>query len=186
MDAAAVQAFTASNCCFRERQGTPEVVCFIFLRKVVCCVFFASSSVTIARFHHAASDVLLVTCEWCYCCRFWALHGVSGVPIGALLVVLQQWLVVVARFWLADVGQGVDCSSTWSVLRSVVLGRGILLWLVGTLGRRQVVSSRHSAAGGRRVMSARLMFWGREPVAWAQMQLIRNRHFCFQNKRALL
>ena len=24
----------------------------------------------------------------------WALHSVSGVPIGALLVVLQQWLVV--------------------------------------------------------------------------------------------
>ena len=38
--------------------------------------------------------MLLVTCKWRYCCRFWALHGLSGVPIGALLVVLQQWLVV--------------------------------------------------------------------------------------------
>ena len=47
-----------------------------------------------ARIHHAASDLLLVTCKWRYCCRFWTLHGVSGVPIGALLSVLQQWLLV--------------------------------------------------------------------------------------------
>ena len=95
---------------------------------------------------------------------------------------LCNWLLVVARFWLADVGQGADCSSAWSVLLSVVLGRGILLWPVGTLGRRQVVSSRHSATGRRRVMRARLMFWGREPVAWVQMQLIRNRNFLVFSK----
>ena len=71
-------------------------------------VFFASSQVIIAfvasqttfadrqyaRAHRAASDVLLVACKWRYCCRLWALHGVSGVPIGALLVVLQQWLLI--------------------------------------------------------------------------------------------
>ena len=47
-----------------------------------------------ARIHRTAPDMLLVTCKWCHCSRFWALHGVSGVPIGALLVVLQQWLLV--------------------------------------------------------------------------------------------
>ena len=33
------------------------------------------------------------------------------------------------------------------------------MWPVGTLGRRQAVSSRHSDTGGRRVMLARLVFW---------------------------
>ena len=42
---------------------------------------------------------------------------------------------------------------------SVVSGRGILVWPVGTLGRGQVLSSRHSATSGRRVMRARLVFW---------------------------
>ena len=49
-----------------------------------------------ARIHRAASDVLLVTCKRRHGCRFWALHGLSGVPIGALLVVVQQW------FWVAS------------------------------------------------------------------------------------
>ena len=40
------------------------------------------------------SDVLLVTCKWCYCCLFWALRSVSGVPIGAFLAVPEQWLLV--------------------------------------------------------------------------------------------
>ena len=36
-------------------------------------------------------SILLVTCKWRHCCRFWTLHhGVSDVPIGAPLVVLQQ------------------------------------------------------------------------------------------------
>ena len=58
-----------------------------------------------ARIHRAASDMLLVTCKWRYCCRFWALHGVNGVPIGALLVVLQQWLLVSSHVsgWLTSV-----------------------------------------------------------------------------------
>ena len=43
-----------------------------------------------ARTYRAMSDVLLATCKWRYCRRIWALYGVSGVPIGALLVVLQQ------------------------------------------------------------------------------------------------
>ena len=43
------------------------------------------------------------------------LSFVSGVPIGALLVVLQQYFLLrllVARFWLAEVGSCVRCSST--------------------------------------------------------------------------
>ena len=47
-----------------------------------------------ARRHNAASDGIPVTRKWRYFCRFWALCGLSGVPIGALWVVLQQWLVV--------------------------------------------------------------------------------------------
>ena len=35
---------------------------------------------------------------------------------------------------------------------------GDTLWPVGTLGRKQVASSRHSDAGGCRVMRARLVF----------------------------
>ena len=34
------------------------------------------------------------------------------------------------------------------------------MWPVKPLGRRQVVSSRHSDTGGRRVMRVRLVFWG--------------------------
>ena len=90
------------------------------MKKVVCGVFLLVRHQSLrskpdnfadrqyARIHRAASDMLLVTCKWRCCCRFRALHGVSGVPNGALLVVLQQWLLVarlfVARFWLADVG----------------------------------------------------------------------------------
>ena len=61
-----------------------------------------------ARTHRAASDMLLVTCKLRWCCRFWALHGVSGVPFGALLAILQQRLLVArlfaARLWLSEVG----------------------------------------------------------------------------------
>ena len=46
-----------------------------------------------ARMHRAVADMSLVTCKW-RCCRSWALHGLSGVPIGALLVVLHQWLLI--------------------------------------------------------------------------------------------
>ena len=42
---------------------------------------------------------------------------------------------------------------------SVVSGQGDTLWPIGTLGPRQVVSSRQSATGVRCVMRARLVFW---------------------------
>ena len=101
------------------------MVCFFFsTKKVVCCgVLFDSSSSIIAfvanqttwqignthEIHRVASDMLLVTCTWRFCrCRSWALHGVSGVPIGALLVVPAAvafgCVLFVARFWLAEVG----------------------------------------------------------------------------------
>ena len=67
-------------------------------------VFFASSSAIInpttlqigtTHEYTVWRQILLVACKWHYCCRVWALHGVSsGVPLGALLVVLQQWLLV--------------------------------------------------------------------------------------------
>ena len=91
--------------------GLPKSGMFrFFLPKVACCVSscflkvhhqslrlsqthnFANRQE--ARIHRTASDMLLVTCKWRYCCRFWALQGLNGVPIGTLLVVLQQWLVV--------------------------------------------------------------------------------------------
>ena len=89
----------------------PKVLCFGFLdQRVTFCVFFLfllvhHQSLRLsqpnnfadrqhARRHRAASDMLLVTCKWRYCCRLWALHGLSGVPIGALLVVLKRWLLV--------------------------------------------------------------------------------------------
>ena len=50
-----------------------------------------------ARIHRTASDMLLVTRKSVNSCRFWDLHGASGIPIGALLFVLQQWL------WVASV-----------------------------------------------------------------------------------
>ena len=63
---------------------------------------------------------LLVTCKWRYCCRFWAFHGVSVVPIGALLAVpaavafgcvclshVSGWLRLVEVF--AVVPLGVSC-----------------------------------------------------------------------------
>ena len=39
------------------------------------------------------------------------------------------------------------------------VGSGDTWWPVATLGRRQVVSSRHSTTDGHRVMRARLVFW---------------------------
>ena len=56
----------------------PEVVCFgVFVKK--------------------KSGMFLCFPKWRSCCRFFALHGVSGVPIGALLVVLQ--LTGNRHFW---------------------------------------------------------------------------------------
>ena len=73
---------------------------------------------------------------WCQWRPDWsALGGSATVAFGLRLFV--------ARFWLADVGSGVRCKSTWSVLLSVVAGPGDTLWPVRTSGRKQVVSSRH-------------------------------------------
>ena len=59
---------------------------------------------------------------------------------------------------------------------------------VGTLGRKQVVSSRHSDTGGRRVMRARLVFWGSGASGTGANAVDRKSIFfwCFQNKRAPL
>ena len=79
--------------------GVPKRCLFQFFEhKVVCCGFWFSLFLPVrhqslrlsqtnniterqyARIHSAASDTLPVTCKWRYGCRFWALHGVSGVP----------------------------------------------------------------------------------------------------------
>ena len=84
-----------------------KVVCFGFFdQQAVCCVsvfneFFPLHHQSLrlsqpnncadrqhARIHHAVSDMMLVTRKGRYGCCFWALHGLSGVPIGALLAVL--------------------------------------------------------------------------------------------------
>ena len=70
-----------------------------------------------ARIHRAPSEMLLVTCKWRYCCRSWAFHGVSGVPIGALLAVpaavafgcvclshVSGWLRLVEVFTVVPLG----------------------------------------------------------------------------------
>ena len=91
-----------------------------------------------ARINRVASDRLLVKYKWRYCCRFWALHGVGDVPIGALLVVLQQWLLVASvcrtfSGWLrfvvvfAAVPLGVSCFLTCRV--------GDTYWLLRTFHR---------------------------------------------------
>ena len=89
----------------RVRGGErPEVVCFGFSDKkwnVFFGQFISNHCVgrrhttfadrQIARMHRAVSDMLRVTCKWRVLLSF---HGVSGVPTDALLVVLQQWLLV--------------------------------------------------------------------------------------------
>ena len=168
-----------------EGAGCPKVVCFGFFDpKVVCCVFLLVHRQALrlsqthhfadrqyARVHRAVSDMSPVTCKVASLLSFlgppWSQ---SGVPIGALLVVLQQWLLV------ASVRRTFECR----------VGEWEFLWPVRTLGRRQVVSSRHSDTSGRRVMRARLVFRrsGASGIG-CEMQLTAYRHFwSFQNKRA--
>ena len=109
---------------------------------------------------------------------FLGLRGLSGVPIGALVVVLQQWLLVATSVEVfAVVPLGVSCFlSCWV---------GGTLWPVRTLGRRQVASSRHSATSGRRVMRARLVFWRSGPGGMnANAVDTKSAFLCFENKRA--
>ena len=93
--------------------------------------------------------MLPAKCKWRHCCRFWALHFVSGVPIVALLVVLQQRLLVAfvcdARLRLVEVFAVVPLGVTCFLSSRV----GDTLWPVRALECRQVVSSRHSARTSR-------------------------------------
>ena len=70
------------------------------------------------------------------------------------------WLhLSVARFWLAEAGLRCSLQFNLGVLAFCRVGSGDTLWPVRTLACRQVVSSRHSATSGRRVIRARLVFW---------------------------
>ena len=85
----------ASDCCFRV--GQKWYVSFFFLlvhhQSLRLSQTHNFAGRQYERTHPVASDMLLVTWKWRYCCRFWALHGLSGASIGALLVALQQWLL---------------------------------------------------------------------------------------------
>ena len=130
------------------------------------------------RIHRAASDRLLVTCKWRHCCRFWALDGVSGVPIGALLNVLQQWLLVesVRRTFLV----GLHRLRCWLQFHMECLvfcrvGSGdtfVAPWNVGAQAGCFI-----AAFGYRRPPRPARTSGGRESVAWVQMQLTRCRQF---------
>ena len=107
----------------------------------ICCLSRASGVIVVVSGHSIVSVVFRLVRCWLFCSRgFWL-------------------RLFVARFSLAEVCRGVRCSqSSWSLLLSVVSGRGDTWWPGSTLGRKQV-SSWHSATSGRRVMRARLVFW---------------------------
>ena len=136
--------------------------------------------------------MLLVTCKWCYCCRCWALHGASGVPIAALLFVsatvafglicmsnVPGWLTSVEVF--AAVPIGVSC-----ILSCWVGGYFVARWNDGALAG--FFLSLHSATGGRRAMRARLVFWMSGASGMGAHAVDKKSTFLmfFQNKGALL
>ena len=117
---------------------------------------------------------MFVRVEVCVSFRL-PIHGLSGVPIGALLVVLQQGLFVlrlfVARFWLADVW--LKCSLQ-SYLKCVAFCR---VWVWRYFVASQNVGGRHSAAGSRRVVRA-LLFW-RSGASGMGAKAVNKKSTCF-------
>ena len=91
-----LRPLTASRCSCWRRQSDPKQYVSFFDEKVVCCGLLCQfiSDHCICRNPTTLQISNTVTCKWSYCCRFWALHGLSGVPIGALVVVLQRLLLV--------------------------------------------------------------------------------------------
>ena len=97
-----------------------------------------------------------------------SMHGLSGVPIGELLVVLQQWLLVASVRSTFLVGCGrLRCSLQCHLkcLASKLFHRNIQ--------RTTAASYAHVSCSG-----------GREPVAWVQMQFQGNRHFLVFSEQA--
>ena len=170
--------------------GAPQwYVSFFSTLKVKGCVFFFARSSSIIVFvadtqlcrmairTNTPCGVRYVAChaQAALLLSFLGLHGLCVVPIGALLVVLQQWLF------------GCVClCSTWSVLLSAVSGPGILC---GPLERRGADTLIHGGIRPRTAVASCAhgsCSGGREQVAWVHMLSSRKRHvFCsFQNKRA--
>ena len=115
-----------------------------------CCVRYVACHVQVALL------LSFLGPPWCQWCSDWCAPGCY-----------------------ATVAFGCVCSSHVSgrltsveVFAAVPLGVSCTLLPVRTWERKQVVSSRHSDTGGRRVMRARLVFWvmGWGAVAWVQMQ----------------
>ena len=118
---------------------------------------------TIRTKARAPSDMLPVTCKWCYCLSF---LGPSMVSV--VFRVVRSWWFCNGGFWLRVCSSHISgwlhrlrCSLQFHLecLALCRVGSGETLWPVGTLGRRQVVSSRPSDTGGHRVTRARLVFW---------------------------
>ena len=128
--------------------------------------------------HCAASDMLLVTCTWCYCCRFlgppwcqrcsdWcALRSSATVAFGCVCSShVSGWLTSVEVY---------AAVSTWSVLL-------VARWNVGAQANCFIAAfgckrpPRHARTS--RVLGVGSQWHG------VQMQLTRNRHFLVYSKK---
>ena len=179
---------TASNCCY-QGAGVPQSGIFRFFDQIVVCYVFFFCQVIVIRCvcrRHATLQIG-TTHEHTVRCQICCLSRKRGVIVdvsGPSMVSVVIRCLFVVRFWLADVGWGVRSSSTWSVLLSVVLGRGILCgplkhWGAGRLIHRGI-RIRAAASSCAHVSCS----GGREPVARVQMQLTSNRHFGVLSKQA--
>ena len=159
--------------------GCPEVVCFGFFyeKSGTLCFFFASSSVIIAFVAsqqlcrsairtNTPCGVRYVVChvQVASLLSFPGVHGVSGVPISALLgcsAHTRFWLCVCSSHvsgWLTSVEVFAAVPLGLSCFLSCWAGRYFVArWNVGA--QAGCFSSRHSDTGGR-VMRARHVFWG--------------------------
>ena len=162
--------FTASNCSYRA-SGCPKVVCFGFRQTrwyVVVFFFFANSSVITA---FVADTTLQIGTNTPYGVRYVACH----VQVALLSFLGPSWSQLCSDWYalgcsagaafgcvcLSHVSGWLRCSLQFHFECIVFCraGSGDTLWPVRTLERRQVVSSRHPATSGRRVIRARLVLW---------------------------
>ena len=126
---AAVQAFNGRRIAGTGWcRGAPKVVCFDFFDQksgMLCRLVVhhqtlrlsQNTTLQIGTTHEctvAVSDMLLVTCKWRYCCRFWAVHAWSQR--------CSDWCALGCS---ATVAVGCDCSSHvsgWLTLVDVFAG----------------------------------------------------------------
>ena len=115
---------------------------------------------------HEATVINSKSSLWCGV-RYSACHVVlveTAFMVSMALRLLHSWLSCSNGFWLR-----LFIARFWFDLKCLALrrvGSGDTLWPVGTLERRQVVSTQHSATGSRRVMRARCCSEGRARSAF--------------------